>query len=153
MTPGEDGPQDMTPGGGMTEAMLSRLEAISATLDQVSARIEAVARRERETARRERATRKLTWGLAASFVLDIVLTVVVTVLTVNALNQSATIHQSQLTACAIGNQTRDEQITLWSYVINLSRQNPDSNRGQLDKFQQFVMATFRPVNCAKVYRS
>jgi len=124
--------------------VLDRLDAISTMLDKVSRRIEAVAGRERRT-------RLLAVGMLVSFALDIVLTVVVTVLSVNALSQASSIHQSQLAACSISNQTRVEQITLWDYVVQLSSQNPNANKAQLSQFEAFVKKTFQPVNCAQVY--
>lgn len=129
----------------LPDAVLGRLEQISSTLDETAKRIEAVAGRERRT-------RLLAIGMLVSFALDIALTVIVTVLSVNALSQASSVHQSQLAACAISNQTRVEQITLWNYVIQLSGQNPNADKAQLAKFEAFVKQTFKPVNCAKVYR-
>lgn len=139
MTPGED--ESALP----VAVVLDRLDAIGTTLDAVSKRIEAVAGRERRT-------RLLAMGMLVSFALDIILTVVVTVLSVSALSQAATLHKSQLAACTISNETRMEQITLWNYVIQLSSKNPDSNKAQLAQFEAFVRKTFRPVDCARVYR-
>ena len=136
----------MAPGEGVLPAaeVLERLEGIGTTLDAVSKRIEAVSGRERRT-------RLLAIGMLVSFLLDIVLTVFVTVLSVNALGQASAIHQSQLAACAISNGTRMEQITLWNYVIQLSSRNPNSNKAQLDQFGAFVRKTFKPVDCARLY--
>ena len=136
MGPGEDG----TLGG----EVLTRLEAISGTLENVSKRIEAVAERERRT-------RLLAVGMLGSFVLDIVLTVIVTVLSVNALSQASAVHQAQLAACASSNQIRVEQIMLWNYVVQLSSHSPNSDPAALAKFEAFVKKTFKPVDCAKVY--
>jgi hypothetical protein len=129
----------------MPDQALPRMEALAGQLTVISERLEAVA----GLARR---TRRLAWALTVSFVLDIVLTILITFLTANALHQAASIHQSQLAACAISNQTRIEQIALWNYVVQLSSQNPDANKAQLAKFEAFVKKTFQPVNCARIYR-
>lgn len=133
------------PDGALNAAMLGRLEQLGQTLDKVAARIETVAGRERRT-------RHLAWWMIVSFALDIILTVVVTILTISAISQSSAGHRAQLAACAISNQTRAEQITLWHYVVELSSQNPDSNKAQLARFEAFVRATFAPVDCARLYR-
>jgi hypothetical protein len=151
MTPGESGElgQDERPDreplpgdGALSEPELARLEAISDTLDRVSTRIETVAGR-------ERTTRHMTWWLAGSFALDIVLTIVVTILTISAIGQSSSLHQSQLAACAIGNQTRTEQLQLWEFLFKLTG---GAKTPQEQKLLKFVQHTFTPVNCAQVYR-
>lgn len=137
----------MTPGDSeaLPDAVLSRLEAMSDTLAQVAGRIEAVAVRERRT-------RRLTWGLAISIILDVTLTVVVSVLSANAISQGSTLHKSQLAACVIGNQTRQGDVELWGYVLKLSAKSPDSNQAQLRMFKAFVDKTFAPVNCEQLYK-
>lgn len=124
--------------------VLTRLEAISSTLENVSKRIEAVAERERKT-------RLLAIGMLGSFVLDIVLTIVVTILSVNALSQANTTHQSQLAACAVSNQTRAQQIQLWEFLFQLAGPKA-ANSPEDQKLLTFVKQTFRPVNCAQVYK-
>lgn len=137
----------MTPGDGETlpGAVLERLEAMSDTLVKVAGRLETVAARERRT-------RRLTLGLVVSIILDVTLTIVVSILSANALNQGSTLHRSQLAACAIGNQTRHDQVKLWGFVLKLSAKDPHSNQAQLRMFKAFVDTTFAPVDCAGLYR-
>lgn len=142
MTPGDD---EVPGGGALSAVVLERLEGIGTVLDTVSRRIEAVAARERRT-------RRLTWGLAVSIILDVTLTVVVSVLSANALSQGSTLHRSQLAACAIGNQTRLGDVELWGYVLRLSAKSPNSDQAQLRMFKAFVDTTFAPVDCAGLYR-
>jgi hypothetical protein len=146
MTPGDGEAPPGQPGGEMlSAAVLARLEAMSDTLVKVAGRLETVAARERRT-------RRLTLGLVVSIVLDVTLTIVVSVLSANALSQGSTLHKSQLAACAIGNQTRRGDVELWGYVLKLSAKSPDSNQAQLRMFKAFVDKTFAPVDCAKLYR-
>ena len=143
MTPG-DSTAPTPPGGDvLSAAVLDRLDAMSKTLEKVAKRIEAVAGRERQT-------RRLAWMLAASFALDIILTVVVTVLSVNALSQANAIHQSQLAACTVSNTTRAQQIELWEFLFKLAGPKTASNP-QDQALLKFVKKTFAPVNCAQVY--
>lgn len=142
------------------EEALGRLEQLGGLLDKVAAQLAEVAKSAAETRAlavkvetHSRRTRTLALGLAVSFTLDIVLTVVVTLLSVGALNQGATLHASQLTACAIGNQARTQQITLWNEVLALSAQSPNANQKTDEAFKQFIVKTFAPVNCAEVYKN
>ena len=131
--------------GALSAEVLDRLDSMTGALATVAGQLEKVAARERRT-------RLLAMGMLASFVLDIVLTVLVTVLSVNALSQASAVHQAQLAACASSNQIRAEQIMLWNYVVQLSSQSPNSNPAALHKFEAFVRKTFAPVDCAKIYR-
>lgn len=124
--------------------MLDRLEQLGTQLDGVADKLGEV-----DVAATR--TKHLAWGLAVSFGLDIVLTIVVTILTIGALSQSSSIHASQLAACAISNQTRAEERTLWGYLVSVSEESPSANKGELVKFQQFVNKTFSPLDCQQIY--
>jgi hypothetical protein len=130
--------------GALSDPVMSRLETLSGTLDNVAARLQSVAGR-------ERVTRRLAVGLVASLILDVILTVVVTLLSLSAVREGATLHASQLAACAVGNQARAEQVQLWSYVIQLSAQGPHGNQAELRQFKAYIDRTFAPVACARVY--
>jgi hypothetical protein len=123
---------------------LDRLDALGLTLNHVLERLDRVASR-------ERTTRHLTWGLATSLVLDIALTIIVSVLTIMAISQGYTLHASQLNSCANGNETRAAQRTLWSYVITTTEKTSHANQSTLNSFEQFVDRTFANVNCSKLY--
>jgi hypothetical protein len=127
---------------GLPEDPWQRLEVVAKQLAVVADRLAQVA----DTARR---TRHLAIGLTVSIVLDVALTVVVTLLTVSALSQGTTLHASQLAACAIGNQNKLEQQQLWGYLFNLTGGPKTSEEKQ---FLTFVDKTFAPVNCAQVYK-
>lgn len=125
---------------------LARLQLLADTLNEVVKQLAAVAAAGRKT-------RRLTVGLTVSFVLDMILTVVVTLLTLSALNQGTAQHASQLAACAVGNQTRVAEQSLWAYVVQIS--GPPKTAAQLateQKFLAHVDTIFAPVNCAAVYK-
>lgn len=125
----------------LSEAALARMEALGETLNQVATTLNTV----RE---RERTTRRLAIGLVISVFLDVALTVVVSILSVNALSQNSNLHQSQLAACAIGNQFRTQQVQLWDYLFQLSGGVKTAQERQL---QTYVEKTFSPVDCARLY--
>lgn len=125
---------------------LDRLQQLADTLSEVVRQLAAVA----ETGRK---TRRLTVGLTVSFALDMILTIVVTLLTFFALNQGSQLHGSQLAACAITNQTRAEEQSLWAYIFQTAAP-PKTAAEQVteQKFLAHVDAIFAPVDCASVYR-
>ncbi len=104
--------------------------------------------------KRTRRDRLLLIILCISFVLDVALTITVSFLSVHAANQASAIHQSQLAACAIGNKSRADQITLWEGLFRLSAQNqhPTPKEVQQQKvFLAFIDKTFAPVSCSGLY--
>jgi len=136
----EKGPEFV--GETLSTAALARLEAIGIQLDAVSVRLQ-------EVSKSNRATRRLAVGLAVSLVLDVLLTVTVTLLSLSALSQGASLHQSQLAACAIGNDSRSEQQALWSYLFELSG---GARTPQQKEFLTYVDKTFKLVDCNAVYK-
>jgi hypothetical protein len=120
----------------------AQMVVLGETLDKVAERLQDVAAKGRRT-------RHLAVGLTVSLVLDVVLTVAVTLLSLSALDQGATLHTSQLAACSIGNQSKVEQQQLWGYLFQLSGGAKTSAQKQ---FLTFVDKTFEPVNCAQVYK-
>lgn len=125
---------------------LARLQQLADTLNEVVKQLAVVADAGRKT-------RRLTVGLTVSFVLDMILTVVVTMLTFSALNQGSTLHASQLAACAIGNQTRAAEQSLWIYVVQISPPPKTAAQAAVtQKFLAHVSTVFAPVNCEVVYK-
>jgi hypothetical protein len=128
----------------LPDPILAQLKELTDKLDEVASKLATVAGRERRT-------RQLAWALAGSFVLDIILTVVVAILTVSAIHQGSSVHQSQLATCAISNQTRADERQLWSYLFELSGKGAADNP-QAKKFLVFVDKTFAPLNCSALYK-
>lgn len=142
-------PPEQFPASGVTSLsseVLTRLEQMSVTLEGVARRLQDVA----ETNRREnRRTRRYTLGLGLSLAVDVVLTVVVTLLSLSALSASSTLHQSQLTACGISNQTRAEQRQFWAALVSQHKLPPVTVSGE--PLLAYIDKTFASVNCAAVY--
>lgn len=139
----------MTDGSGETVegGNLDRLQQLADTLNEVTAQL-------RNVAAFGHTTRRLAIGLIVSFVLDVLLTTGVTLLTVSALNQSGALHTSQLVACGISNQTRAEQQQLWVYIFQQAAPPKTAKeRAAEQAFLAHVEQTFAPVNCAAVYRA
>lgn len=128
----------------LPDPILAQLKELGDKLDKVTDRLAAVAGRERRT-------RQVAWALGVSFLLDIVLTVVVAFLTVSAVNQGSSVHQSQLATCAISNQTRADERELWSYLFQLSG-GQEAKSPEAKKFLVFVDKTFAPLNCSALYK-
>lgn len=132
---------------------LARMEELGRALNEVAANLATEREAWQKVAAEGRKTRHLTIGLAVSIVFDVVLTVVIAILTVNALDQGSTLHASQLASCSISNTTRVEQQQLWVYLFQLSGPPKTAQaKAQEQKFLAYVDKTFAPVNCAQVYR-
>jgi hypothetical protein len=101
--------------------------------------------------------RTLRW-LFASVAVDLALSIAMVTLAIAQAHVSAQIHQSQLNACAIGNDFRAGQVRLWDHVIAVSsapRGETAAERkarlAKLTAFRSYVAAHFRPVDCRSLY--
>jgi hypothetical protein len=110
---------------------------------------------------REQRRWRVVIGLAVSFAFDIILTVVVTIATVQAHTASeranatvAELRSTQLASCRSSNQTRAEQVTLWDHIGHLSiRANtPPKQRKADEALLAYIRHVFAKVNCAARYR-
>lgn len=126
-----------------------RLEVVARQLNQVAERLRDVSAAQVKDRAASRKTRHLAVGLTVSIVLDVALTVVVSLLTISALNQGTTLHASQLAACAIGNQTRVDEEQLWDYLFDVTG---GVKTAQEKQFLGYVDKTFAAVDCAAVYK-
>jgi hypothetical protein len=139
MAPEEGAPEPVLP-----EAVLARMEALGEALNDVSQRLQTVSENARNT-------RRLAVGLTVSLILDVLLTVTVTLLSLSALNQGTVLHQSQLTACSLTNQSRAEQRALWSYLFQQDVRATAKERQREQQLLQYVDKTFAPENCSALY--
>ena len=165
MPPGDTGPQAApsadNPGPApqlVLEGALERMEKLTEQLTTIGGQL-AVLRYRGDR------TRKLAWLCMCSLTVDIALTIVIAVVSVNASNQDAelksqqaaihaqqaAVRASQLNACAIGNQARADQIRLWGFFLQLAASSPKTNPGSIADLRKFVDTTFKPVNCTKLY--
>jgi hypothetical protein len=113
-----------------------------------------------------RRTRRLIWGLIATTVLDIALTVVLG-FTVSQANNASTantqlvkaLHTAQLTVCANGNTFRANQTTIWQdFVKIITKPAAGEPAAQIAKantlaaeFLAYVATVNHPVNCTALY--
>ena len=125
----------------LSPPVLRRLEFMSGQLGDIAGRLAVVAAAGRKT-------RQLTIGQGVSLVANIALTVVAILLVIGAVSANSALHQSQLTACGIGNQTRTEQRALWAYLEQQHAVPPSINGGD---FLAYIDKTFADVNCMAVY--
>jgi hypothetical protein len=116
---------------------------------------------------RQRQSRILTIILTCSVTLDLALTIVLGFVVANLhdqqqqlRHQQAATHQSQLTACNLGNQFRHGQLTVWEEFLHLATTNPTvkltpaqqhHQHELITQFQAFLHNQYREVNCAKLY--
>jgi len=97
--------------------------------------------------------------LIVSFIMDIVLTVSLSAVTVNQAAISHRIHESQIRACEIGNKTRKGQVLLWDHVVlsalaPYARETPAQKTRRLRiaaSIRFYVHTTFRQINCLRLY--
>jgi hypothetical protein len=68
------------------------------------------------------------------------------------------IHQSQIAACHISNQTRAGEVQLWTHVVEISKPPPGQTPAQARQrqrltasFLDYVRKTFRPLDCERLY--
>jgi hypothetical protein len=114
-----------------------------------------------------RRTRVMAWGLVASVILDValsVLAVTVIVHQVHAARQLAAtiraVHVSQLRSCAIGNSLRAGQVRLWDHLLALPAAPPQGETAaeraarleRVTAFRVYVHRQFAPVDCRSLYR-
>lgn len=70
----------------------------------------------------------------------------------------AQLHATQVSGCQAGNQTRAQEITLWTHLASISRPPPHltkrqlaANRREIAELIAYIKHTFAPRDCAKLY--
>lgn len=103
--------------------------------------------------------RHLIWALAASLVLDLVLSVAVGFLAVQATNTSkradeatsaaARNLQTQIATCRAGNEARAANRTLWEYLISVALAGPQqaAQAQFIEQFRTYIGGVFAARNC------
>jgi hypothetical protein len=155
-------------------------KSIAGTLQIVSEQLETVAGK---LAAVDARSRKTTFWLTLTiigFVLDVILTGIITVVLFNQGNQSDSIehqtalvqqqatliHSTQLQACAIGNKFRMDQKHLWNFLLFTFVGNAPNPPGfspeqiaklkaqraqEIASFTPALTKSFKMVNCAALY--
>lgn len=108
--------------------------------------------------------RHYIWGLGVSLVLDIILSVAVAVIAVqansastqasNASSQANRNQQTQQVTCKATNDAREANRNLWTYIINVTEQSnadaPPAQKAQIEKLRDFVEQVFAARDCSNL---
>jgi hypothetical protein len=154
-------PASSSPGGALTA-----ITGLQAAIEAMSENLQTVTGRLATTEKRELRARRVIRTLVISLILDVALTIGVTVSNIQAHVASdranstvAALHASQIGACKVGDQTRADQVQLWTFLTGLSGPAPGATPAQIrqqkritDKLLGFVHDTFKQINCAKLYK-
>jgi hypothetical protein len=131
---------------------------LTAALDRMSSELETVRHgsEERDEAllKYGRTNRRLIRGLIVSLILDIVITVAVGLLSVQAHNNTVAIGHtsaSNLALCQASNVARHQQIELWEFLLDLSK-GPQTaqQRATVSEFEAHLRAIFAPRRCTSL---
>lgn len=102
-------------------------------------------------------------------VIDIALTVVIAAVSYVAVHAESSAHQNgvtiaqlhatQVNGCRAGNQTRVQEIQLWTHLASVATPAPGETHRQIIKGKRtvaallaYIRSTFRPRNCRALYR-
>jgi hypothetical protein len=155
----------------LAQATAAKAFALAASLDQTLVKI--AERLDRYSAFGRR-SRQIIIALAVSFALDITLTVVLSIVAIQAAGtaitsaqlvqelhvQQTALHAAQLTVCANGNRFRADQNVIWRrFIAILTTPTATSTKAQVAKadklaaqFLAYVGTVNHPVDCAALYR-
>jgi len=148
------------------QGALERAQALQVSLDAMSETLKAVIKRLGSAEKTARLLKRIVIALSVSFCLDILITAGLGWNSVQAHSASdranatvADLHSAQITNCRAGNQTRAQQVQLWTHLAQESKPAPGATAAQIAKDRQAVDAllayigrVFAPVNCAERYR-
>ena len=107
-------------------------------------------------------TRRMTWGLAISLALDLILTVAIAGLAYQAHDASdaaAVARNATVISCQQTNVARGQSLQLWDFLLNLSAASQPANETPAQKaagekllatLRAKVSATFAPRDCQKL---
>lgn len=108
-----------------------------------------------------RRNRHLIWITIVSLALDLLLTAALTVVAIqahaassaaaSARTSSIAVAQSDRDLCLSGNAARAQQVSLWNYILSLSRSpTTPAERERVAMFKAHLQQLFAPRNCAHV---
>jgi hypothetical protein len=102
-----------------------------------------------------RRNRRMIWVLVGSVVFELLLTVVIAFVAVqagNASDKATRAHDQQVATCQTTNEARANNKKLWDYLLDLPPATPRTSvqDEQLDSFRAYVGRTFAPRDCTKI---
>lgn len=69
------------------------------------------------------------------------------------------LHSSQVSGCLAGNQTRAQEIKLWTHLASISKPSPGETQAEITASKHqvgvllaYIRATFAPRDCKAIYR-
>jgi hypothetical protein len=148
-------PDEVTPPAAQAQAgVVATAQGLTDALGRMTAELENV----RAYAQR---SRRVIIALAISLVLDVAVTITVGVFAgqvSNATNQaSATLtqlHKTQVSACRLGNQSREQEIALWEHIasVGTTSKTPAKVQREDRALLAYIRRIFSPRDCAAIYR-
>jgi len=150
-----------TPSG--RDAVITALDNVTrAITDDLGPKVAALRADQDTLAAAQRRDRRRLALVIASLIIDIVVTVAVTISFVAAHRAEATVTELRATsiaACNLGNQARAEQVALWEHIATISKppphESPAARKRQaqvLTAFLAYIHRVFAPRDCAAIYR-
>lgn len=104
--------------------------------------------------------RAMIWGLVISLAIDLVLSVILGVVAVQAssasraateaTSASAQNRQNAQVTCEVGNESRRLQTQLWTYVLDLTSKAPNptpAQKQQVAQFRAYINQVYAPRDC------
>lgn len=101
-------------------------------------------------------SRKIIWGLVASLILDVILSLVVVAvgIQVHEANTLAEANRNtQIATCESTNQSRQVAVNLWGYVLEAAAKNPENQtperKKQVADFRAYMESAYAPRDCSQ----
>ncbi len=131
--------------------LTGRLEEVRADSED---RDKQLAERDAQLSRYGQRNRHLIWITIVSLALDLLLTAALTMVAVQANHASgaaSAVAQADRNLCLSGNVSRAQQVSLWNYVLTISRHPASSaERTRIAEFKAHLQKLFAPRDCAHV---
>jgi hypothetical protein len=147
-------PEQTPPGPQESAVVVATAKGLTEALGRMTAEL-------RQVQAYGRRSRRIIVALAASLVLDIAVTITVAVFAgqvSRATDQaSATLtelHKTQISACRLGNQSREQQIALWQHIatVGTTSKTPAKARHRDAALLAYIRRIFGARNCPAIYR-
>jgi hypothetical protein len=146
-----------------TEAKgLEAAARLTGALEGMTAELAALGRRQDALVKYGHRNRFLIWLTFASVAISV--TAMVLLILVNAAAQSAASqsaantaaisaqHQNQVTACRLANQSRAQQVTVWTRVLGLTNSNVSTRTVKGRQLLAFIREVDERRDCNSIYR-
>lgn len=134
---------------------------LTGALDGVRTELVTLNKRVGAAEKLARTLRRLTVGLFASHGVDLILTIVIAFVAVQARHADGSALAAREVArvaahdnkalCLSGNKSRAQQLGAWTYLITLARASPDRQQQiNISKFEQRLRLIYAPRDCTHI---